>query len=105
MLTVGPKRGDNKKDSHTGKQEGTYFVVLAFVAEQKEDNRRSYIAEPEKVRNYKKLAERNIIIQSYMDYLIMSGNGFFQINEPDRINAQVSERKEDVPIFIPDLRK
>ena len=87
QVSVGVERAYDQKKRHAAVKEDNVSVKILPVAEEEPDEDGRDIGEPQKVRDHKIFAERDVIIQRKMNHVIRLIGASFQPDKPGDIDG------------------
>ena len=92
QVSVGVERAYDQKKRHAAVKEDNVSVKILPVAEEEPDEDGRDIGEPQKVRDHKIFAERDVIIQRKMNHVIRLIGASFQPDKPGDIDGKIENR-------------
>ena len=102
VLAVRVQIGDHEERRHSDSQVDNQLIIFSavLVAEAKIKDRPCNKSKPHKIRNHKKLTERNHIIKRSMNQMISFRNVRFQILKTFQIENTINHYRKKMLIFF-----
>ena len=102
MLDIWVEIRYNQKDCHAHDQVAGQLVIFVFIFVDKDEEHHCSddVKEPEQIRNYEKLAERDHVIENGMDHMIAMYRSRLQIVEENQIKDAIADHQKSVTVLF-----
>ena len=100
VMSIRPECGNYKKDGHSRKKKDACSAIFTLIFEKAVKHCHRNISKPQKVRDHKRFAKRNEIINPNMDNRLGMGDSSFKKSKPKAINKGINNKRYGMLIFF-----